>query len=324
MSELDLTFPCMGCEFRLMIGDPVRSGTSSAADAAERARRWLEACDERLSRFRPDSELVALNDDPSPVVSCRPLLLSAVQAAIRAAALTGGLVDATLLGEIEAAGYRDSLAGAVPVPLAQALPDTPVRRPAGARTGSRWREIHVDRAAGTVSRPPGLRIDSGGVVKGMAADVVARTLDGHSRFVVDAAGDLAIGGVDARAVPYEVAVEHPLTGEHVHNVRVGEGGIATSGLNSRMWRRADGSIAHHLLDPATGLPAWTGLLMVTAVGPSAFEAETLAKWALLSGPGGARRILERHGGLSVHDDGDVELHGPLRARSSVSVWRAAA
>ena len=324
MSELDLSFPCMGCEFRLILGEPMRPGTPSAAESAERARRWLTACDERLSRFRPDSELMLLNDDPAPVVRCRPLLLAAVGAAVRAAELTDGLVDATLLAEIEAAGYRDSLAGAAPLPLRDALPSAPPRHAAGARAGSRWREVRVDRASGTVTRPPGLRIDTGGVVKGMAADIVARTLAGHSRFVVDAAGDLAIGGVETGANPYEVAVEHPLTGEHVHSVRVGAGGIATSGLNSRMWRRSDGTIAHHLLDPASGRPAWTGLLMVTATAASAFEAETLAKWALLSGPDGARRILERQGGLSVHDDGDVELHGPLRARSSVTIRRLAA
>ena len=105
---------------------------------------------------------------------------------------------------------------------------------------------------------------------------------------------------------------------------VSSGGIATSGLNSRMWRAEDGTIAHHLLDPSTGEPAWTGLLTATAIGRSALEAETLAKWALLSGPDGARRVLARHGGLVVHDDGDVELVGPLRSRVAVHLSRVPA
>jgi thiamine biosynthesis lipoprotein len=169
----------------------------------------------------------------------------------------------------------------------------------------------------------GVRVDSGGVVKGLAADLVAHLFAGYSRFAVDAAGDLAIGGARASMNPYEVEVEHPLTGEHVHAVPVSSGGIATSGLNSRMWRREDGTIAHHLLDPSSGEPAWTGLLMVTALGASALEAETLAKWALLSGPAGARRVLSRHGGLVVHDDGDVELLGPMRSRLCVNLKAAA-
>ena len=112
-------------------------------------------------------------------------------------------------------------------------------------------------------------------------------------------------------------VEHPLSGEHTHSFRLGGGAVATSGLNVRVWRRDDGRYAHHLIDPATGEPAWTGLIGATALGPTAVEAETLAKAALLSGPEGARRVLAERGGLIVHDHGEVELVGPGPPRSPV-------
>lgn len=324
MSELDLSFPCMGCEFRLLLGRPANATVVAPEEAALQARRWLEVCDERLSRFRDTSELVALNSDPREIVPARPLLAKAVSAARWAAELTGGIVDPTLAGEIEQAGYRTSLAGAQPLALSEALRSAPPRRAAAPRLPNVWRTIEVDTSAGTVARRPGVRIDSGGIVKGMAADLVARSFEGYERFCVDAAGDLAIGGTRAARNPYEVEVEHPLTGEHVHSIPVSSGGIATSGLNSRMWRRDDGTIAHHLLDPATGEPAWTGLLMASALGDSALAAETLAKWALLAGPDAARRILARRGGLVVHDDGDVELIGPLRSRVTVQLSRVPA
>ena len=76
-------------------------------------------------------------------------------------------------------------------------------------------------------------------------------------------------------------------------LELGCGAVATSGLNVRIWRRADGRYAHHLLDPATGEPAWTGLVGATALGATALEAETLAKAALLSGPDGRRELLAR-------------------------------
>jgi thiamine biosynthesis lipoprotein len=41
---------------------------------------------------------------------------------------------------------------------------------------------------------------------------------------------------------------------------------------------------HHLIDPRTGLPACTGLEEVTVVTSTAFEAEVVAKTALLLGP----------------------------------------
>jgi FAD:protein FMN transferase len=61
-----------------------------------------------------------------------------------------------------------------------------------------------------------------------------------------------------------------------------------------------------VLDPATGLPAYTGIVQVSALAPTALEAEALAKAALLSGPRGAAGWL-RHGGLIVFDDGSQQL-----------------
>ncbi len=93
----------------------------------------------------------------------------------------------------------------------------------------------------------------------------------------------------------------------------------------RIWRDADGRYAHHLLDPATGEPAWTGLIGATALGDTAVEAETLAKAALLSGPEGGREVLAERGGLLVHDSGRVETVGPLapsRASAFPSPGRA--
>ena len=110
--------------------------------------------------------------------------------------------------------------------------------------------------------------------------------------------------------PFEVEVRHPLTGEAVHTLRLTRGAVATSGLNVRLWRAPDGTPRHHLLDPSTQQPAWTGLIGATALAPTTVEAEALAKAALLSGPRNAKRWLRRHGGLIVHDDGDVERIHP--------------
>ncbi|HEX4805339.1 MAG TPA: FAD:protein FMN transferase, partial [Conexibacter sp.] len=177
---------------------------------------------------------------------------------------------------------------------------------------ARWRAVAVDDAAGTITRPPGLRLDSGGVGKGLAADLVAERLARHSRFAVDAAGDVRVGGERTAARPHEIDVAHPWDPEPIGTLRLAAGAVATSGIGSRLWVTPGGGHAHHLLDPATGEPAWTGLVAATALAPSALEAEALAKAALLSGPAGARRWLAEHGGVVVHDDGDAEWIGPAR------------
>ncbi|HSC21518.1 MAG TPA: FAD:protein FMN transferase [Solirubrobacterales bacterium] len=310
MAEHDLTFDAMGSHVRMLIGEP-GPGMASAAQAAEQGRLFVEEFDAALSRFKPDSELCRLNADPRERVPASELMRRAVEAGVFAAERSGGLVDPTLVGEIEEAGYVASRAGMAGLPLDEALADAPARRPARPRPEQRWRGFQVDDEAGEIVRPPGLRFDTGGTGKGLAADMLAATLRGYSRFIVDCGGDIRIGGADALVNPYEVYVEHPITGSRAHVLRLGSGGVATSGINVRIWRDEHGRFAHHLLDPATGEPAWTGLVGATALGDSALEAETLSKAALLSGPEGGRQILAERGGLLIHDSGRVEMVGPL-------------
>jgi thiamine biosynthesis lipoprotein len=310
MSEHDLTFDAMGSHVRLLVGEP-GPGMAPAAEAAEQGRRFVEDFDRALSRFKPDSELCRLNADPRERVPASELMRRAVEAGLLAAEWSEGLVDPTLAGEIEEVGYVASRAGMAGVPLADALADAPPRRPAGPRPEQRWRGFEIDDEAGEIIRPAGMRFDTGGTGKGLAADMLAASLRGYSRFIVDCGGDIRIGGADALVHPYEVFVEHPITGDRAHVLRLGSGGVATSGINVRIWRDEDGRYSHHLLDPASGRPAWTGLVGATALGATALEAETLSKAALLSGPERGRELLGEQGGLLVHDGGRVELIGPL-------------
>ena len=234
-----------------------------------------------------------------------------------------------LVGELEKAGYEASRDGIKPASVEDAIAAAPRRRPAAVSPAQRWRTIRVDDQAGTIQRPPGVRLDSGGTGKGLAADMAADLLGEYARFVIDCGGDLRVGGPDTAADPYRVEVEHPLTGGHVIVLRLRGGAVATSGINVRIWRTGDHRFSHHLLDPATGEPAWTGLVGATALGSTALEAETLAKAALLSGPERARRWLADFGGVLVHDGGEVEYVGlrevrPRRVRFRLPERRIAA
>jgi thiamine biosynthesis lipoprotein len=314
--QLDYTFRAMASDVRLLIGPRLRRTAPAPLDAADREKAFVLEFGRRLSRFVPDSELSALNRDPRVVVPASPLLRAAVRAGLWAAERSGGLVEPTLVGALERAGYTASRDGVMPASLRAALEGAPARRPAGPDPRSRWREIVVEDAAGTIARPPGVLLDTGGTGKGLCADAVACRLADYARFLVDCGGDIAVGGLGAQLEPFEIDVEHPLSGERIARISLDRGGIATSGLNVRIWRRPDGSFAHHLLDPGTGEPAWTGLIGATAIGGSALEAETLSKMALLSGPDAAREVLAAQGGLIVHDSGKAEPVGPLANRLS--------
>jgi len=299
VTRADERFRCMGCAARVRLESSVL-GAHELERLARELRAALEDAERRLTRFDASSDLCRLNADPREVVPVPALVERLAGAAAWAGRASGGLVDATLTGEIEAAGYAASRTGLAPAPLASALATAPPRRPARPRARPGFTRLAVA-GDGRVARPPGVRLDSGGLGKGLAADLAAERLPEGVRYAISVGGDLALGGG-----PWDVAVTGAATGEEVHRLRA-TGGVATSGIHERLWRREDGSFAHHLLDPSTGEPAWTGLVSATAAGASALGAEVLAKTALLSGPAGARRVLRKGGGVLQHEDGRVEI-----------------
>ncbi|MGH2936803.1 MAG: FAD:protein FMN transferase [Solirubrobacterales bacterium] len=296
------SFECFGGRCAVRVAD---HDEAAAAAAARDARQVLVEAHHTLSRFDPDSELSRLNRDPRRDVPASPLLRHVVAAARVAGLRSGGLVDATLVEEIEAAGYGESRdfegTGELPAAGRPAHPGS-----ASARAG--WCLLEVDEQAGTVRRPPGLRLDPGGIAKGLMADLVGESLAGFERYAVDCCGDLRVGGTAGR--PRAILVDDPAGGEPLHEVRIADGAVATSGITRRAWADEDGRPAHQILDPASGEPAFTGIVQATAVAPTGLLAETFAKAALLAGPEGAEARLP-YGGVIVEAGGAVRVVEPL-------------
>lgn len=312
MSEAAETFPCFGgrCAVRVAGGSEVER-----AAAVLEAKRILLAAHLALSRFDPDSELSRLNRDPREAVPASPLLRRVVAAALTVGLRSGGLVDATLVDEIEAAGYAESrdFGGAEEAPGrggGDAARETPAPRAAAANPRAGWCRFEVDERAGIVSRPPGLRLDPGGIAKGLLADLVGERLAGFDSFAVDCCGDLRVGGIAGRVRAIHVA--DPYGGPPLQELRIADGAVATSGITRRAWTDGDGLPAHQILDPATGRPAFTGIVQATAVAPTGLFAETLAKSALLAGPEQAESQLP-FGGVIVEDGGAVRVIEPVGA-----------
>jgi len=309
------TFDCFGGRCTVIVADAAR--LADAAAAAAMARRALLAWHQRFSRFIEASELSRLNRDPAATVAVSPLMRRVVETALAAAHDTGGLVDITLADEIALAGYEDHFDGEG-ADLGAALAAAPPRAPAAPHPDERWRRITVDPRAGTVRRPPGLRIDVGGIAKGVFADELAAMLEGFDAYVLDCAGDVRVGGRAGLVRPVHIAgATRP---ERLHTFALTRGAVATSGISRRSWIGPDGRPGHHLLDPRTGAPVFSGVVQASALAPTAAQAEVLAKAAVLSGPARAAEWL-RHGGVIVYDDGrcarvdPAEAAAPTRAPS---------
>ena len=263
-------------------------------------RAGIEALAARLTRFDPGSELCALNADPRRVVPASPLLRRAVAAALLGARRTGGLADPTLLDAVEAAGYapladrrRARLARGRP-PRRAAAPPGDARRGAGARSRSTRRHDRAPaRACGSTSAAAPRAWPPTGPRRRLARAATS----------VDCGGDVRVGGT------HDVALRGT-----AHTLRVTDGAVATSGIDRRVWRRPDGSYAHHLLDPAAASrpgPAWSP---PPRSPPPRWRPRRWRRRRCCparAARGGARRA----GGVLVHDDGRSERVGRGRAEA---------
>jgi thiamine biosynthesis lipoprotein len=289
-------FECFGATVTMQAsGDAevVRLGLRRAREIGEEVHR-------RLTRFDPVSDLCRLNADPRELVPAHALVRRFAESVRWAGEVSGGLVDATCLPAVEAAGYREHWT------------------PAGASDGDwraddelgRWRPAwaSVSVIGDAVRRPPGTRLDSGGLGKGLAADLMAAALAACATFVVNCGGDLRIGGLQGLERPVDVAA--PDGGAPIHRLAIARGAIATSGVTRRAW--ADG---HHLIDPRSGRPAHTGLLQVTAVARTGLQAEVFAKTALLAGAACAAETLTG-GGVYVTEDASVHVVTPQQVAAT--------
>ena len=290
-SEASLSFELMGAHMRVLVGP----GKDNNQQAALRVKAFLENYNQQLSRFRVDSELSRLNEDPRETVNISPLLSEALEAALWSWRKSKGLVDPTLLEKLEELGYKNHWQKERQLPVDQIV-NTDFHK-ARANPQSRCGEIVITET--TVTRPAGLRIDNGGSGKGHAADKASEILADFDYWAVDCGGDIRIGG----KVPRLVEIIGPVA--PIADILVQNGAIATSGISSRAWI-SDHGPTHHLINPFTGKSAWTGVIQASAIGTSAIEAETLAKMAFLSGPEEGAHILEEKGGVLVLSTGQVK------------------
>jgi thiamine biosynthesis lipoprotein len=256
--------------------------------AAERVvRAELAAIDLACSRFRDDSEIAQVHRDAGRAVRIGPLLAEAIDVALRAARLSGGLVDPTVGTAVRELGYDRDFAG---IAGETSEPAPPVRPAPG------WHRVLLDRKAAEVVLPRGIELDLGATAKALAADraamAVARATG--SGVLVSLGGDLSMAGAPPDG-GWRIAVGDDHARAELYpatSVTLRSGALATSSITQRAWRRA-GRAVHHIVDPRTGdipAPVWR---TVSVAAGSCVDANTATTAAIVLGAGAPRWLSAR-------------------------------
>ena len=308
----------LGMLVQLVVTEP-----RQLAPARELLEIELLALDLACSRFRADSELVALANaarcaaGEEVTVPVSPLLADAVAVAIRAAQLTDGDVDPTVGGLLSALGYDRDFAQ-----LAVSPQQGPQREQAAEHDETHiakkaipgWQEVRLDIERQELTIPAGAQLDLGATVKAWAADQAAARIAGHlgCGVLVSLGGDVAVAGQppeggwrvrvqDVTALP-DARTEGP-----VQVISITDGGLATSSTTARRWRKG-GDLLHHILDPSTCRPAKPVWRTVSVAAATCADANTAATAAIIRG----RQALSWLEGLGLPAR-LVELDGTVHA-----------
>ena len=236
----------------------------TAAYAAEDRIRELESA---LSRTDPDSEVSRLNAAGGEAVEISGDLQTILSQSAQYSQETGGAFDITVAPAATAWGFtadrfqipsQTELDRLLPLVDSSQVSIIPSLDSSG------------DGPKATARLGPGQSVDLGAIAKGYAADQLCKVFDANEipRALADLGGNVLAWGDRPEGAPWRVGIQDPAHPDD-KNALVGvleivDSFAVTSGSYQRYFEQ-DGKRYHHIIDPATGYPADSGLTSVTLV-----------------------------------------------------------
>jgi len=278
----------MGCQIEVRLEAETGCETILADIPAR-----LDALEDRLSRFRPHSELMRLNAQSGEWVTASEVLFENIHQAKHMARLTDGLFNPLVLPAMVASGYDRSFEQITPGPRNAPQP------------AAGWWSIELNVRNKQVRIPPGSAIDLGGIAKGWSAQHIASELAAYGPCLVNIGGDIAVRGAPLGLPGWRIEIADPDSEGGLAALWLRDTTVVTSGIDYRRWTMADGQTRHHIIDPQTGDSARTDVRTVTIIHPHAPTAEAYAKAVLLKGSEEGLRWLHSRwyaAGLVVRQD----------------------
>lgn len=240
--------------------------------------------EKKFSRFIKDSELSVMNNSCG-VLSVSDEMIDVLEKIKKYNLETKEIFDPTVICALESVGYDKSFDSISSEELVGGDFDMEQHQDEFKKR-KKISDIEIDKDNKKIIMESDLRIDLGGIGKGYIIDKIADGLinGGFKNFWFSAGGDIFISGKNGND-GWEIGVQNPKDLENdltrlkmIDDVMA----IATSGTTKRAGVK-QGFKWHHIIDPRTGLPAMSDILLVTVVAPSVLEADVFAKTALILG-----------------------------------------
>ena len=164
----------------------------------------------------------------------------------------------------------------------------------------------------TVIVPSGVQLDLGALAKGYASDKAAEILRqrGITSALINLGGNImTIGENPGSGAPWRIGIRNPFSlDENIGVIEVADKAVVTSGSYERCFTAEDGQTYHHIIDPATGCPARSGLVSATVIGESGIMCDALSTALFVMGAEKAAEYHREKGGFDmilVTEEGEI-------------------
>ena len=156
----------------------------------------------------------------------------------------------------------------------------------------------------------GCAVDLGGIAKGYAANEAKRILLKHGikNALINFGGNIMAVGSSFESSPWIIGIQNPLSerGEAAITIEVADKAVVSSAVNERFFVK-NGRRYHHIINPATGYPAQSGLLSVTIIDECSMLADALSTAVFVLGAVEGMKLIRKYNSNAVFitESGDI-------------------
>ena len=294
---------------------PVSHGTFFAMDTVmdfqiygdtkllKNAEEIVTDLEKRVSVTDPDSEIYAINLRGTGTLTGEAEEL--MKLALSMCSRTDGMLDISIYPVVRAWGFTT---GTYQIPETETLQKLlPLVD---------YTKIQYDSATGQVTIPEGMTIDLGSIAKGYAGQLAAQYLrdQGVTSALLNLGGNVQTIGSKPDGTPWSIGIQDPKGSSPMMALSVSDQAVITSGGYERYFEQ-DGQTYWHIMDPATGRPARSGLLSVSVIGEQGSVCDALSTALFVMGLEKAARFWaasDDFEAIFVTDTGEIYLTEGLK------------
>lgn len=281
-------------------------------------KAWAHHVEKKVSRFLGDSELSLINREKGKIYIPSALVFELLSEALYYYEETDHLFTPFLQQKMMEIGYHRSFEQLQASTIIETL--TNVNNPKRQDTSSSHLPLKINRDMKSICLASGADLDLGGLAKGWTAQKMKNWLvdDGITSGLLDAGGDLAVWGKSPNQENWVIGLANPFRPEEDLGSYTlqRDCGIATSSSLKRRWKKENGEIAHHIIDPRIGWSSQSDYVQVTLFTPNLTTAEVYAKCLFILGskigPQWVKKKQPNAAWIAILQDGTIEISPSLK------------